>query len=757
MSMNENVVFGKELLSVKRQKSASYLYTNVNSNQLEEYETLGWEIDKKLKHSFKLKKSKPLNLMFENLVWLTFCNLGFQKMNKTNVFKIPCSTDPYQEQDFDIFAADEETALCIKCYSTEDINKQSNFINEINAIGKQKRNIITNLNKNFPSSKLKVKFIFATKNYNLSPEDKKALNTFDIEHFDEEIVEYYSELSKHLGPASRYQLLGSLFENQKIDGINNEIPAIMGTMGGHTYYSFSIEPEKLLKLGFVLHRNNANKNSMPAYQRIIKKQRLTQVQEFVNTGGFFPNSIVINIDTKSKGLRFDISSMQEKNSVSKLGILHLPKKYKSIYIIDGQHRLYGYSGSEYRSTNSIPVVAFLDLKKQEQVKLFMEINENQKAVSKNLRNTLNSDLLWSSSSYIDQRRALSLKISQSLGEDRNSPLYNRVIIGENSKTPLCCITIDTIKTAIDKSDFLSTFNKKNEIIVHGTFDKGTNDATYDILYPFLLQCLEYIAENSREEWLKGESDNGALTINVGIYGLILVINDIVNHLLAIQRIAPIYDPIENIISQVIPYLNPIIEYSNSLSIKDKIELRTSYGGNGKTKYWRKLQLAIATQINDFEPHGFLDYWENNQKKFNEESFKMIRDIEKLLKKDFEEKLSSLHGENWFMNGVPKNVYDSAIKLAADKNYANKDSNTDAWDCLHLINYRDIALHGSNWRDLFEKSYTKPGEEKLGGGKKAKTEWMQKLNGIRNQNFHEYSVTVEEHDFLLELTDWLLPN
>ena len=42
-------------------------------------------------------------------------------------------------------------------------------------------------------------------------------------------------------------------------------------MGGHTYYSFSIEPEKLLKLAYVLHRNEANSDMMPTYQRIIKK------------------------------------------------------------------------------------------------------------------------------------------------------------------------------------------------------------------------------------------------------------------------------------------------------------------------------------------------------------------------------------------------------------------------------------------------------------------------------------------------------
>lgn len=76
------------------------------------------------------------------------------------------------------------------------------------------------------------------------------------------------------------------------------MPAIQGKMGGYTYYSFSIEPEKLLKIGYVLHRSEANKNMMPTYQRLIKKKRLQEVRSFINDGGYFPNSIIISIDTK---------------------------------------------------------------------------------------------------------------------------------------------------------------------------------------------------------------------------------------------------------------------------------------------------------------------------------------------------------------------------------------------------------------------------------------------------------------------------
>ncbi|EAG7729268.1 hypothetical protein BLI41_15505, partial [Listeria monocytogenes] len=125
---------------------------------------------------------------------------------------------------------------------------------------------------------------------------------------------------------------------------------------------------------------------------------------------------------------------------------------------------------------------------------------------------------------------------------------------------------------------------------------------------------------------------------------------------------------------------------------------------------------------------------------------MIRDIESFFKVDFENKLKAFYGERWFIEGVPKSVYDTASKLAIEKTYTSKEGDVQAWDCLYLIHYREIAIHGSNWKNLFEKSYTRPGEEKIKGGKKDKTKWIQRLSTIRNKNFHEYSVTKEDHDF-----------
>src|SRR5690606_25631866 len=351
-------------------------------------------------------------------------------------------------------------------------NKLGNFKEDLEAMKSKKAGLISSINSLYPGTKPKIKYILATKNLALSPNDEDRLAAIDGIHFAEETIDYYYQLQSQLGDAARYQLLGTLFAGQDIPDLENRIPAIEGRMGGHTYYSFSIEPEKLLKIGYVLHRNKANENMMPTYQRLIKKARLKEIHSFIDDDkGYFPNSIIINIvSDKNKKLVFDQSSNQVPNAISRTGVLHLPKKYRSAYIIDGQHRLYGYANSQYKSSNTIPVVALVNLERSEQVRLFMQINENQKAVPKDLRNTLDADLLWDSDSYLDQMKALKSKIAINLGENRKSPFFGKISIGEDKRA----ITTEHINLALNRSDFLGKV-KKSEIERLGTFYNGDLD------------------------------------------------------------------------------------------------------------------------------------------------------------------------------------------------------------------------------------------------------------------------------------------
>lgn len=752
--MNDNTrieLLGKlvaesEINKLIKQKRKENLIESINPSEKEKYLSEGWIIEKEFKNSLRVSKSKPFDLAFEDEVWSLFALMGYKFLNKDRNFNLPYDkNNPSQTKQIDVFAKDDETILIVECKSSES-NKRGDFKKELESyIG-----IIEGLRKSllalFPRAKYKFKFILATKNLSISEDDLSRLEKLKGIHLNEENIEYFFQLHSQLGPASRYQFLGNIFEGQEIPEMENKIPAVRGKMGGHTYYSFATEPENLLKIGYVLHRNKANVNMMPTYQRLIKKTRLKSVSEFIENGGYFPNSVVISIDAKN--CNFDPANTQVSSTISDVGILHLPKKYKSAFIIDGQHRLYGYSNSDFKNKNTIPVVAFVNLSRDEQVQLFMQINENQKAVSKDLRNTLNADLLWTSENLIDQQKALCSRISIYLGEDRNSPLYGKISIGEDIKT----ITLQLITNALKRSRFLGKVSK-SRIEEIGLFYNGDLDSTYDRLKDFIAKGFEYLSLNIEDEWKK--EAEGLILMNRGVYGFILLLSDIVYFLNEQKIIDSNKTPINKIIAESKTYIDPIIHFIRDVTIEQREELKKAYGAGGENKYWRTFQKIVRETHKNFNPEGLDEYLTKQEKQNNDRAFAIIREIETFFNNDFKNKLEEKFGKMWFKKGVPPQIGDDAVALATKKNrdIENEEDEVEPWDCINIIAYRAIAV--KNWQDVFEKVYTRPGEEKISGGKEEKTKWMVKLEFLRNQNVHSYFVTEDELKFLEELHDWLI--
>ncbi|SDX55040.1 DGQHR domain-containing protein [Paenibacillus sp. CF384] len=755
MNVIERLVSKKELDVVRKKRARVYNYSNFEPELQAKRENEGWNLDKILKKSVRMKKAKPQDEQFEDEVWCLFASLGFQYMNRDRYLQFPYGSNGAATKQVDVFAVDDETILFIECKCAQS-GKKGDFKKDIEAISGFRNGLFAEARKLFPGKRQK--YIFATKNYELSDNDRARMKELEIQHFDEYTIMYFSELTRHLGRSARYQLLGSLFQGKKINAMENKVPAIEGSMGGHKYYAFSIEPEKLLKIAYVLHRNEANNELMPTYQRLIKKSRLDAIQKFVNGGGFFPNSLIISID--SNNLKFDIASPQVESSVSRIGILHLPQLYRSAYIIDGQHRLYGYADSKYSNTNSIPVVAFLNLNKEKQVELFMEINENQKSVPKNLKNSLNADLLWDSEDWNKQRQALRLRIAEKLGEVQSSPLFSRVKIGENETISNNYISTDTIEIALKSTKFLSKYSKMNSIIENGTFDKGNNEATLKVLYPFISHCLSYIKEGAEEEWENDEPKRIILTNNNSINALIRIMNDIVNHLIKLNKINPNIVTPYDAAAEVEYYLSPLIHYFNLISEDQRKELRSYYGSGAPIKVWRTYQKVIADSRTDFQPEGLTQWIKDNTKQFNFESYQMIQDLENAIKNNFSEKLKGKYGDNWVIAGLPAKVFNQANTIMGKRNYESSKNNfgktLNVWDCVTIANCKDIATFGPNWTELFESICTRPEETKLQGGKNAKTAWINRLSTLSNNNGNSnYSVSEDDYLFLKSLYIWLV--
>lgn len=758
MGFIDKLVSGKELIGVKKQRSQPFIFGKFEYELQSKRESEGWIVDRELKSMVRMKHPKPLDEQFEDEVWCLFASLGFSYMNRDRHLEIPYGTEGSNTtKQIDVFAADEETILFIECKCAIS-GKKGDFKTDLEAIKGIKEGLFKTIRHEKTFKGKKVKYIFATKNYEITTPDRNRMKDLGIYHFDEYGIKYFTELAKHLGTCARYQLLGTLFAGQKIGAMENRIPAIEGQMGGYTYYSFSIEPEKLLKLAYVLHRNEANSDMMPTYQRIIKKPRLNEIRKFVDNKGFFPNSLIISIDTNGKKLRFDLATPQIENAISRIGILYLPQLYRSAYIIDGQHRLYGYAGSKHAEDNTVPVVAFVNLDKDKQVELFMEINENQKAVSKNLQNTLNADLLWTSEDKNKQRKALRLNIAQRLGELQSSPFFNRIVIGENEASAYCCLTIDTIESGLKSTHFLARFGKDNNEVEAGTFDRGNNDATRDTLLPFLMEAFQYFRSELPEEWELGDTKQGILTINNTVHALLRILNDIVDFLITSKKINPKIMDAKALVEMTEPYLAPLVSYFGSVTEKDREGIRKNYGSGGKARVWRTFQTKINEARPEFDPEGLKEWIRDNSKQFNAESYALIQDIELIIKLDFADKLQKRYGDKWLTLGIPPKVYKQANALKGKQDYENSINGinkvVDIWDCVTIANCKDIAVFSSNWTELFEDSYTRPEEVSISGGKNAKTAWITKFATIAKNSSASYSFSEEEYLFLKAIHTWL---
>lgn len=745
------MVSGNDLQNIKNQRSKPYIYKVVQPELLAGHEQLGWTLDKTLKKSVKIRKEKPIDEAFEDRVWVLFAKMGFQHMNKDRHLEIPyVKENPDLTQQIDVLAIDEDTAIVVECKAAQSLDKKTNFKDTITAIQGYRQGLTTAIKKKY--NKRKVAYIFATQNYVLGDQDLARLQESKITYFDEDVLKYYEELVKQLGDCAKYQLQGHLFMNTKIENMQTVVPAVMGDMGGHPYYAFSCKPDTLLKMCHVLHRDKVNKDNMPAYQRFVKHDRLLTIRRFIDNGGYFPNSIVINIENTKK-LRFDKSDKQCEDG-PKLGLLTLPQLYHSAYIIDGQHRLYGYAGTEYATKNTIPVVAFVGLKPEEQVELFMQINENQKAVPKRLRNVLNATLLLDSDDPSSVRKALCLSIAQALGEDRASPLFGAVNIDENDNNTFASVTMEAISDGIRKGQYLSTFKKKGNVYnqtSHGLFDKDDNAQTRAILYPFLRDCFNYLQECLEDEWKKGKS--GVILINNSIQAIIMLLHDIVSLLQSKGKVNPMSDKVATIIDETKYYLDPLISFIHGLTTEQRDTIKKSYGSTGPTKVWRTYQKAIADKRPDFCPEGLEEWWRDNAKQFNNQSGTLIRDISKFIKDDFEKRLRDKYGNDWFTNGVPKPVYMKASKTATERNYGVTDDaqRITPWQCVTISQCQQIATYGSNWSEVFCDAYTMPNTK---GTKIEKTDWMIQFDKIRAKDLFTYSVTEKEYKFLQEIFEWL---
>lgn len=233
---------------------------------------------------------------------------------------------------------------------------------------------------------------------------RKEVTQADIEYakernisvWNEDQLRYFEKVVDAIGQYAKYEIINSFGVNTREEKDTYTALAIRFCQpyphSGTNLFLFTIPPEKLLKT-CVIHRKV--QGSADAYQRMLSKKRLGSIRKFVSRSDcLLPPNIIVHL---GETVAWESVPIPEKNSRGngfvlarggdyELVVLRIPMAYASLELIDGQHRLYGFVGTEpkIRENFNLVVLGIKDLPYEKRRDTFVAINDKARRVDANL-------------------------------------------------------------------------------------------------------------------------------------------------------------------------------------------------------------------------------------------------------------------------------------------------------------------------------------------------------------------------------------
>lgn len=694
--IKEHMLHEESALKVKfNAKKSEFDTMKVLHSEVEAYENKGWIAGTPMKTKTPISRKKEVGRQFEDDVWCMFYKLGFRILNADENLRIQWGENEGEDKQVDIVAVGDDAIFVVECKAAEKPKKQS-FQTTLHEMSLYKKGIATSLQQIYGKDK-RVKFIFATRNYRIEDEgdDAVRMKNNGIYHLDENAYNYINNLIKSYQSSVIYQFYGLMFKDEMISEKPITIPALKGQMGGKNYYLFSIEPSTLLKIGFVLHRTKVNDSMAPTYQRLLVPKRLKGITKFIDGGGYFPNSIILNFAEPREDMKVTFDPIhKEAASEAEFGLLNIPNAYGIAYIIDGQHRVYGYSNSKFKDVHTIPVVAFQNMPSEEQLKIFMEINENQKSVSKNLRIDLEEDLFWTSRRLDSRMKALRSSIIKMLSAQSSNVLFNKISIGED-QAALSSVFFDkglshsTLIPKASQTKWLDDTDSSLYDINETSEDKAMNEARKRIVQ-YINACYD-IANEVMDE----ETKSTYLFSNRATYPFVTISGLLHRYLFSCGEITT-SSTIKERIAKVTPYILSLCTGLNNISDEDDVYLKGILGQSAEKKWLLSYQNIVNKAFPEYFPEELKEWKEMRDQDIQKEGDDLKEAIRKLLHELIFAKLKEVYGNDAEKN-VAKIRHECEGKILAEFG-DSEDFNPDDYDWKDWMTVSD-------YKTIVEKQYS----------------------------------------------------
>ena len=610
------------------------------------------------------------------------------------------------------------------------------------------------------SPKPKIVWAYATHNIIWSEPDVERAADGTISILTENELQYFEAFIRHLGPAGRYQVLGEFLKGQKVPGLGDvRLPAVRGKLGGEVFYSFVGTPRVLLKIAFINHQALNHPDGRPAYQRMISASRIKEIEKFIRSGGYFPTNILVNFTDRPK---FEpISNKENTDENIKFGWITLPTKYRSAWIIDGQHRLYGYSRlDDAELDQSLFVVAFEKMDTRKEADLFITINHKQKSVPKSLLVSLLADIRLGDADPKTALSALASGVIRALNTDPTSPLSRRFAVPGLPPEPQQNLTISEAVNGLTRSELLG--RAVSSKVVPGPLAAATDLETIERARELFNLYFEALRISNPVRWEAGKT--AYVAINPGVRAHFMLIGEIVRYVhlkrgLDFHELSP-----KKFAEYVIGVAKPVFNYMHKASDDDvKEKFSRKFGEGGVREYLFSLFQMIHVARDDFGPDDFRNWVSQQESEKIDEANKLVMQLSEMMTDCVVATLKSIHGTKRMSSG-DEAFWEIGIESRRVKENAFKKQQEDTRDrrqakeaYLDLVDLKEIIKQPNNW-EHFQGIFNlpMPGEKK---GSKFYLSWIDKFNELRRVAAHKNALrtyTDEDLELLDQLRTELLP-
>lgn len=166
-------------------------------------------------------------------------------------------------------------------------------------------------------------------------------------------------------------------------------------------------------------------------QRVRSTKRLKEIKNYSETvDASFPNSIILGANYYEDGTL--VTDLEERWVINEVGEnryeLVVPTSKRLASIIDGQHRVFGFTDSNAKSM-MLPCSVYTDLPLPYHARIFSNININQKRVDKNLAYNLFQFDMEQGKPVTWSPETLAVYFARVLAKEESSPLYGKIKLG----------------------------------------------------------------------------------------------------------------------------------------------------------------------------------------------------------------------------------------------------------------------------------------------------------------------------------------